>query len=279
MRNLQFLASGATQHVFVDPERAPRWVFKIPAIFDWLLPAPVTWQNSIPTIWWKQQVYKGLVLAPVVADRVSRLRNSGSTARVLRRMGAGFIAMLDSRLAQRAKTARIARFQEVCNILRVLANQSAVRSVLPFRLINESVVLDLGDGVRHEYDGPIVMQRKADKFFDLFADFECFDAADLVTAQHALWQCGVGLQDLDEVIGPRNWAMLEGKILLGDLGSLTTNLAWVRRTISAPLIANRVKEIHTWWPHTDVAALHNHVCLIQKHITPAVLERKWRTEI
>ncbi|MFN2316237.1 MAG: hypothetical protein ABR551_00190 [Gemmatimonadales bacterium] len=94
--------------------------------------------------------------------------------------------------------------------------------LLPCEVIpRRHFVLETPAGVR-SYAGPALKQRRADRFMTQHCHFE-FDWQAPIRIQHALWRIGVGLSDADTVLGPHNWAVLDGDLLLGDSGSLVTN--------------------------------------------------------
>lgn len=104
-------------------------------------------------------------------------------------------------------------------------------------------VLETPAGV-HRYAGPALKQRRADGFMAHQCHLE-LDWQALVRIQHALWRIGVGICDADTVLGPHNWAVLDGRLLLGDTASLVTSrhkamavmAAGVRRGVEERLIA------------------------------------------
>jgi hypothetical protein len=68
------------------------------------------------------------------------------------------------------------------------------------------------------------VQRRADAFFDQVAgNLSRYDWSHFVELQHRLWRHGVGFWYPREALGPRSWALLDGRLCLGDTGALTTD--------------------------------------------------------
>ncbi|GLC24588.1 hypothetical protein [Roseisolibacter agri] len=276
--DLTFTASGATQHVFVSThEPSDGWVYKTPAILDALLPSPVTWRTAVATRGWKRAVLAACVdarrrLETHDGERPVRLRTLARHG--LQRTATLADRCVDHAWAVRHRSARLRQFQRMCLALRELACGPASDVVLPFRILHARCTLRV-DGRAHQYAGPVLQQRRADHFFDFFTGFALFRWADVAEGQHRLWRCGVGLVDTDEILGPRNWALLDGRLHLADTGSLTTDLALARRAVAAELLDAREAQIPVWWPASAGEPLAEYFAFVRRDVGEARLGALW----
>jgi hypothetical protein len=187
---LRFLASGATQHVFVAADgNAAQWVFKTPALVDALLPSdPV---KAVSERW--QPWIRFLGRQPPV----------------------------NGLLRRRLRMLRAKSFREMGRILSDLAAAGLGSCVAGFRWIPDAEArLDLPHGIV-SYRGPLLQQRRADCFFEDGRDLQGFDVAVFLAMQRRLWQAGFGLVDAACAFGPDGWAHVDGRLVLADTGSLT----------------------------------------------------------
>jgi hypothetical protein len=195
---LVFLDSGATQHVFSDPDH-PDVVWKLPAVFDALLPRPQNLSTFEPTSRHKAALWNRVL--PLLQTRwLSRPANAGIRRYLRMRRVQSFRAML--RAIER---------------VHALAGGDLLLPCQVAHLQHTTLLTPVGE---RRYTGPVLMQRRADLFMarQLHLDFDWHAP---VRIQHALWRIGIGLGDADTVLGPHNWAILDGSVRLGDTGSLT----------------------------------------------------------
>jgi len=108
--------------------------------------------------------------------------------------------------------------------------------LLPYRFLPRlGAVLQL-DGNPLEYHGPAIRQRRAAFFSGGALDFRSFEWREIVEAQHRLWRCGVGFSELNQILGPMNWGILEGRVRLADTSNLTTSPRVARRLLDPGLL-------------------------------------------
>lgn len=188
------------QHVFHDPDDSTM-VWKIPAVRDELLPHPPTLAAFQPTdpkkaAWWNR------VRPPLQASWLH-----GPAERSLRRY---------------LRHRRIRAFTVMLQVVRRVQTLITEDVLLPCEVApRRHFVLETPAGV-HRYAGPALKQQRADWFMARQCHL-AFDWQAPIRIQHALWRIGVGLCDADTVLGPHNWAVLDGRLLLGDTGSLVTS--------------------------------------------------------
>lgn len=188
------------QHVFHDPDDSTM-VWKIPAVWDELLPHPPTLAAFQPidpkkAAWWNR--VRPLLQSPWL---------HGPAERGLRRY---------------LRHRRIRAFTVMLQVVRRVQTLIQKEVLLPCEVAPQRhFVLETPAGV-HRYAGPALKQRRADCFMARQCHLE-FDWQAPIRIQHALWRIGVGLCDADTVLGPHNWAVLDGRLLLGDTGSLVTS--------------------------------------------------------
>lgn len=288
--DLTFHASGATQHVFVrTDEPDDGWVYKTPALVDALLPSRPSWRRCRPAAGWKRAVFAVVFRGPshLRASAISALLGSGAssrTCRTLRTAAADVLNELGTDLSAvgrllwsvHARAGRRRAFLTMCDILRRLDDQTATDVLLPFAVDTCRCTLRTPVGV-HRYIGPVLRQRRADHFFLYFDGFGLFQWEDVVNAEHTLWKHCIGFTDLDEALGPRNWALLGNKLYLADTGSLTEDVAAVRAVISPAAIARRRREIPEWWPGHVGAELDQYLAYIGSHIYTDAVATLWGT--
>jgi hypothetical protein len=264
-----------------------QWVYKTPAIIDALLLTPVTWRSIRPVTPWKRRVFELCVERPADFwnNRVNELgvttaaHASGKrrwVTEVGKHVACRSAAMTNRLSAAWARAGRRRRFRRMCQILQRITRERLFRVVLPFEILEAACILHAKDTVLH-YRGLVLKQRRADFFFEYFDALDRFDWAAPQRVQHELWRHGIGLVDVDEVLGPRNWALLDGEILLADTGSLTEDFSAVRRVLSDELLNERQWEIPSWWPHHVSGSLPRYFAYVRQQVNQDQLHRMWRT--
>jgi hypothetical protein len=277
---LTLLARGASQQVYVLAGASDHpWVYKTPAIVEALLLTPVTWRSIKPVTPWKRRVYELFVERPAELwnDRADAVHDTGAAHARLMRAIAVRSAMIANRLSSAwARAARRRRFRRMCRILRRIADEGLHHAVLPFEILEAACTLHADGRITH-YRGPVLRQRRADFFFEYFDALDRFDWGAPARVQHELWRHGIGLVDADEALGPRNWSLLDGEVLLADTGSLTEDLNEVRGVLSEERLNDREREIPTWWPNNVSSSLPQYFAHVRRAINREQLDRLWRT--
>jgi hypothetical protein len=174
---------------------------------------------------------------------------------------------------------RVVQFRHMCDILASLDGTDAAVHLLPWEVIEAVCALRDDRGKEHEYHGLLLKQRRADHFFDYFTGVDRFDWEQLVTAQHSLWRRGIGFTDADEVLGPRNWALLDDRLQLGDTGSLTRDFRRVRQIVSESVLDACQQRIPIWWPDRSDRQLGTYFAFVRREINVTRLHQLWRTDL
>jgi hypothetical protein len=231
------------------------WVYKTPAIVESLFLHPITWRSIRPTVRWKQFVFAHFLES--LAPHAPRLDRFAVT---------------------RERRRRMLQFQEMCRLLSALDGAGVGVYLLPCEVIRATCTLRDEEGAEHEYSGMLLKQRRADHFFEYFTGVERFAWEQLVLAQQALWRCGVGFADADEVLGPRNWALHDGQVRLADTGSLTRDFRRVRHTVSDSVLDACQQRIPLWWPDRTDPQLAEYLAFVRHEINLERLRQLWRAD-
>ena len=239
--DLAFLGSGAWQHVFVDGGEAggggPDWVFKVPAAFGYTAPLRPRLRALTPSRQHKR-VLHWLLLAP---DRLaSRFEGEGSTrtttsmewlGRAVVPLATTSRAVVEGSVAAWMRRERRQRFDEMLGFLEQLAADGLDDLLLPYRIIRDgAATLRMTDRVV-DYAGPILVQRRAEFFGGGRLHVDRFDWQDLVDAQHRLWRRGIAFAEQNQILGPMNWALHEGRLRIADTSSFTRDARLARRIL------------------------------------------------
>ena len=94
--------------------------------------------------------------------------------------------------------------------LKELSGRGLDNVLLPYRVMNDSHAILRINGTVHEYQGPILIQQKAERFVERAEGLVDFDLHQFIAAQHRLWRGGFAFSDASEVLGPSNWALYRG---------------------------------------------------------------------
>ena len=203
---LEFFSTGEEQHVFVRPGDA--WLYKIPSAFGRVLPRDHALRSHVL----KGRIGRQLLRIPF-ADR------------------------LDAAYMRRNKLRR--HRLAIAKLLRV-EERGIADVVLPFRYLPDAIAMLRVGERRIEYRGHILMQRRAEFFWETFVNLDALDWEQLVQVQYRMWRHGVGLASHRDVLGPRCWAQLDGRVALADTGSLTTSRDLARAALEPRALARRI---------------------------------------
>ena len=243
---LEFFSTGEEQHVFVhagDAERA--WLYKIPAAFGRVLPR----QHAMRSHALKGRIGKALLRIPVV-DR------------------------LDAAYMRVNKRNR--HLYSVDMLLR-LERLGIADVVLPFRFIRDAeATLRIGETCL-AYRGHVLMQRRAEFFWERFVNLRALDWEQLVDAQYRMWRHGVGLASFRDALGPRCWARLDGHVALADTGSLTTLHGIARAALDPAALERRIaKHLAQADPREPV---REYLDFVSARITRRAFDERWATAL
>jgi hypothetical protein len=233
--DLAFLGSGAWQHVFVGSgDGGTEWVFKVPAAFGYTIPLRPRLRALTPSRPHKRALH-WLLLAP---DRLAARFDAAGTAptadtrgwirRALVPLATRSRAALEDGVAVYLRRDRRRRFVEMLEVLEQLSADGLADVLLPFRVIRGgAATLRMGDRVV-SYQGPILVQRRAAFFGGGGLHVDRFVWQDLIDAQQRLWRRGVAFAEQNQILGPMNWALLDGRLRIADTSSFTRDARLAR---------------------------------------------------
>jgi hypothetical protein len=260
-----YLGTGVSQHVFLSM-KGPRGrlVYKIPALFGYLLPLGDYLRES-----------------PALLKR-TRL-SSAAIMSILDRAPAGRCL-----LAALLRRKRAQEFAAMLDVLDDVKRTGARSALLPFRVCrNLELTLRL-DGRKVAYRGPALIQARASFLradsSPLACDWRsaisaCFGAwaRSSIRAQHELWRHGIGIADPIEILGPSEWALWRGQIRLGDTGSLRRSFDLVHAALDERALSRRVDEALSGADESWAAAAIEYFRLIRCEVNQRRLRELWGT--
>jgi hypothetical protein len=285
--DLAFLAAGQCQHVYVRPQDdADVWVYKLPAESGHVAQFGARLERYKPVTRSKQALRALLVLPDVAYDR---MRERYAARRGTRGPGLGS-AVLDGsyRIVCAGRNAALGAyyrwtgrrsFDAMLELMTYLSEQGLGNVMLPYVVVPCAAATLLVDGATLPYEGPILIQRRAE-FFEREYRFDLFDWRDLVTAQHRLWRRGVALSDRSNILGPKNWALLDGRLYLADTSCLTRDFQRAWRVLSPERLDERQAGIMR-----KVASGHatregeEYFRYVRSEISRTKLKQLWRADL
>ncbi len=224
MLDLTFLATGFQQHVFGKTGEDDGWVYKIPVAFGRILPLE-TWRLKSPRA--RDPVRRIAARLPLRAPRLT----------------AGLGALQDRLLVSYLAWKRLREFQAMQAVMEYLARHELDPILLPYRSIPAgSALLRVGAEVLR-YDGPLLIQRRAEILRVRNSSFQAYEWRELIDAQQLLWRYGVALLEPADILGPRSWAVVDGRLQLADTGSLTRDHREARRSLAPERLDERERVV------------------------------------
>ena len=241
---LEYYSTGEDQHVFTrlgDP--AGPWLYKVPAAFGAILPRDHPRRgHAIRT-----RLGRSLLRLPIV-DR------------------------LDAAYMRESKRRR---YRAMIKKLTLLERLGIADVVLPFRYVPRMRATLYLNGRTVAYHGDVLVQRRADFFWETFVNLAALDWEQLVSVQYRMWSHGVGLASHRDALGPRCWAMLEGRVALADTGSLTASQEEARAALDPATLARRFAK-HL--DHPDGGEpMRAYIDFVGSRITQVEFDRRWRS--
>jgi hypothetical protein len=236
---LTLLGSGAWQHAFVPADQTEaEWVYKLPAAYGYILPLRPRLEHFAPSSASKKAALRLLRSPDRLADALHRWgdsRGASAASRAVAALGHGVAEALclarDGCLAVFLKRSRRRRFHTMVQQLDYLSLQGLADVLLPYRVLTEfEAGLWVGER-RIGYRGAAMMQRKADFFRGGALDFASFQWSEVVSAQQRMWRCGVAFSEINQILGPMNWGLLDGRVKLADTSNLTSEYRLARRLL------------------------------------------------
>lgn len=252
---LDFLATGTWQHVFVDAHDGAReWVYKIPAAFGYVLPFD------------HPQRFK--------SEKLSTKTSHALLARLPRGR---------KLLAARLKRMSAEKFESMLALVESMCEGGLSDLVLPCEIMRDREALLRMGGANVAYRGAIMKQRRAEHLFERSERLRSLDWGEIVGAHHRLWRHGVTFDTSTAVLGLKNWALFEGRLRLFDTSSLTSDPRMVRRAL-APKELDR-REEYTREKQAAAAGgdppepLVEFFRFIRGEINRGKLEQLWRADL
>lgn len=235
--DLTFFNTGEGQHVFIKTKREDGWVYKLPAAFGYILPFDHEHRRFKPKNSWGRILKKVFERLPRFLDRKFEEKNSPrKLITVYRKSGENLLAFY-----YRKKT--LLHFRKMLRILDGLSQSDSRDDLLPFEIIKTGSAVLRVNGEKINYKGPIMKQKKADFFFNNSHNFSLFEWSEVVEIQHRLWKNGFAFLSMGEILGPKNWAMLGGKIYIADTNMITDDYEKARRMLSAEKMEKKEKQV------------------------------------
>ena len=250
---LEFLATGTWQHVFVEGRDEERtWVYKIPAAYGRLLPF----------------------------DHPQRFRPEGLTAGAAYALGArlpGARALLAARLRRRSA----GEFEAMLALVEFMCAGRLSDLLLPCEVLRDAeAVLRVG-GRSIAYRGHALKQRRAERLFERNENLRALDWGEVVEAHHRLWRHGVTFKSTTAVLGLKNWALFDGRLRLFDTSSLTRDPRLVSRALAPEELdrrEQRAREKQAAGGDTS-EPLVEFLRFIRREINRGKLEQLWRADL
>lgn len=285
---LSLLGSGAWQHVFIPAdETEPEWVYKLPAAYGYILPLRPRLNSFCPSSATRKSALSLLKAPDRLADRLhgwSESRRRPAVLRAAAALGEGIAQAIciarDGCLAVVLKRSRRRRFDEMARQLGYLTRHGMEDVLLPYRVLSQLDATLLVNGSRIPYRGPALVQRKADFFRGGSLDFASFRWCELVNAQQRLWRFGMAFSEVNQILGPMNWGLLDGRLRLADTSNLTTDYRTARRLLDPGMLDAKeavVMERLSAPATPEVAA--EYFRFVRREINARRLEELWRADV
>jgi hypothetical protein len=261
---LKLLGSGAWQHAFVPADRTEaRWVYKLPAAYGYILPLRPRLEFFAPS----SAPRKAALLLLKAPDRLAAAlhrwgesRGASAASRSVATLGYGVAEAIclarDGCLAAVLRRSRRRRFHAM------------IQATL--RLDERSLA----------YRGPAMMQRKAHFFRGGALDFSAFQWGEVVSAQQRMWRCGMAFSEINQILGPMNWGLLDGRVRLADTSNLTSDYRFARRLLDgAALDAKEEVVMGRLKPPATPEVAAEYFRFVRSEINQQRFDELWRADL
>lgn len=250
---LEFLATGTWQHVFVEePGGAREWVYKIPAAFGRLLPF----------------------------EHPQRFRPDGLVPSAAYALGSR-LPLARALLAARLRRRSAAEFGRMLSLVEFMCACGLADLLLPCEVLRDAeAALHVGGG-RAEYRGHALKQRRAEQLFERNENLRALDWGEVVEAHHRLWRHGVAFTSTTAVLGLKNWALFEGRLRLFDTSSLTRDPRRVSRALAPEELDRRERRAQEKQAAGGASSepLVEFLRFIRRELNSHKLEQLWRADL
>ena len=285
--DLTEFACGTRQRVFLPTgKNDDGWVYKLPSTSGATEHYGLELRAYRPTGALTSMLYQAFVQLP--GDRhqrhLARLERDGAPAARVRAAENRYRGMCEARgrsLAAAYRWTRRRHFRKMIALARDIAGRDLADVLLPFHVLLEATAILRAGSAVERYRGAVLVQLRAD-FFDRSGRFDAFSWDDVITAQHRLWRAGVGLSDANEILGPKNWALVDGRLKLADLSSLTRNARHVRRLLAKEVLDERQGQVLRRIAREDspeqLDLAQRYFTHVREQIDQASFDQLWRSE-
>lgn len=285
---LTLLGSGAWQHAFVPADRTEaRWVYKLPAAYGYILPLRPRLEFFAPS----SAPRKAALLLLKAPDRLAAAlhrwgesRGASAASRSVATLGYGVAEAIclarDGSLAAVLRQSRRRRFQTMIQQLHYLSHHGLGDVLLPYRVLSEFEATLRLDERSLVYRGPAMMQRKADFFRGGALDFSSFQWSEVVSAQQRMWRCGMAFSEVNQILGPMNWGLLDGRVRLADTSNLTSDYRLARRLLDrAALDAKEEVVMGRLKPPATPEVAAEYFRFVRSEINQQRFDELWRADV
>jgi len=254
MLDLTFLATGYRQHVFTRTGADDGWVYKVPVAFGRVLPFDF---GRIETIRPRNPVH-------------------GVAHALLIRCPRPLTAVRNRALIAHFSRKRLREFRAMLRLLERLAERGADDVVLPYRSIPDANARLRVAGREYRYAGPVLAQKRADVFRVRAESLRAYDPAELIEAQHRLWAHGFAIVETGEILGPRSWSVVDGRLKLADTSSLTADRRLARQSLAPALLDERQAIVTRKLREAgSTFAIDEYCCTVRSEINEDTFDRLW----
>ena len=244
---LTFLATGEAQHVFQKAGYDAGWVYKIPAAFGFVLPFDHEFQKFRCKTTFERILRFSLQTIPKRFSgrrRLSSLSLAGSGQGSLDKgRGECNESLLRSfgeyGIAKYCKWLNLKNFEDMLSIIGSLNHRLPANGLVPSQPYGRVTVRLQINGNQLTYSGPMLKQQRADHMFVRSDEFDTFAWEDIVASQQDFWRHGIGLVSAGEILGPKNWALVNGRMLLADTSALSKDFNAIRRSLDPAILDGR----------------------------------------
>jgi len=288
--DLTYLATGTCQHVFVKSDEAsPRWVYKTPATMAYALYVLPRLRKYTPPKGVKSALFAALLRFPEeLYEGVQGRLAAGVRPHLCGRLGLILTltdrffgcarAGRDKLLAEYYRKSREQKFKAMLRMMEYLSRHGLAEVLVPYHVIHlGSAVLHI-NGTTIAYRGPLVVQQWAD-VIDTSARLDAFPVRELVAVQHRLWRHGVALTDDIEILGPKNWALLDGRLYLADTSSLTRDFDQAYRSLGKKDLDARQRETLQRLRSGLGKEAEEYFRFVRREINQDRLQRLWKADL
>jgi hypothetical protein len=250
---LRVIDTGQYQHVLAEDDDSD-WVYKIPAGWGYYLPYGGYGSRARVQPGWKAKI-KRLVLRTGTGEYV----------------GAG-LSLLPSIHARYLRRQRLREFRRMIERLQLLP-PSAEAVVVPFRVVPEVHLRVRWEEYEFVYSGPTLLQKRVT--FLKPAHVTRIDPILFFEAHRALWDAGLGITEVPQVLGAAGWAFEGDRVLLGDTSSLSSRFKDVRRALIPSTLAAEESRFYRMVGPANCSDAHAFLSTLRRRLTIGSLERHW----